>query len=57
MPDDDMPPERMWLDDEELSNHFKKVREKYSKNGSSSDSSYEVPDLAQNDLTREVKGR
>jgi hypothetical protein len=33
MPDDDRPPEAIWLDDEALSDHFARVREKYSSGG------------------------
>lgn len=54
MTEDDRPPERLWLDDEGLSDHFKKVREKYS-NGSSN--TEQVPDLEQNEITRELRRR
>lgn len=53
MSDEDQPPERIWLDDEALADHFERVRERY-RSGSSSDRE-EVPDLEQNELTKGLR--
>lgn len=55
MRDEDQPPEEMWLDQEALEDHFRRLKEKYSSN--SGGQPMEQVDLDQNELTRDLKRR
>jgi hypothetical protein len=58
LPDDDRPPERIWLDDKALTAHFEAVSERYRHPGSSGGSDWEtIPgqDFAQNELTAQYR--
>ncbi len=54
MREEDQPPQRIWLNDEELADHFERIRAKYA----SKDDTEAVPQapLEQNELTRGLRG-
>ena len=54
MPDDDQPPESMWLDDEALVDHFESIKQKYRDKSNGTES---VPDGVQNELTKGIRRR
>lgn len=55
LPDDDRPPERIWMDDEALSEHFERVRGRY-RSDSRGPEWEEIPgDLQQNALTTNLR--
>lgn len=53
LPDEQQPPERIWLDDKALSEHFKQVRSS-QKSGGGNSGMEQVPDLSQNELTKDL---
>jgi hypothetical protein len=56
LPDEDQPPQEIWLDDEKLAAHFEKVRDRYrSASGNSGMESVPQADLPQNELTASFK--
>jgi hypothetical protein len=58
LPDDDRPPERIWLDDKALSDHFEAVSERYRSPSGGGRSDWEsIPgsDFAQNELTAQFR--
>lgn len=56
LPDDDRPPERIWLDDEALEHHFEKVQEqRRNPRDSGMEDIPESGPLDQNELTRDFK--
>lgn len=54
MPEDQQPPERIWLNDKALEAHFKMVRDA-QRPGSSE--SIQIPDMDQNEITKELTRR
>lgn len=55
MPEDDQPPEHLWLDSEAIEGHFAYIRAKYT-NGNASSDMQAVPDPSewdQNELTKQ----
>lgn len=54
MSDADQPPEAIWLDDEALSEHFQRVRERYA-SPSGTSTADDVAPLEQNELTRGLR--
>ncbi len=60
LPDDDRPPERIWLDDTALTAHFEAVSDRYRSGSTSSGGNWEsVPDSdhAQNELTAQFRSK
>jgi hypothetical protein len=58
MSEQDRPPEHIWQNEKELEAHFERVRDRYKdkRDGSASDTGWEeVPDLAQNELTKGLR--
>lgn len=52
MLEEDQPPERIWLDPEALEAHFDEVRRKRKSKSSGTE---KVPDLQQNELTKDLQ--
>lgn len=52
LPDEDRPPERIWLDDEALNQHFGAIQERY-RSGSGGEDWESIPDaeFEQNEVT------
>lgn len=57
LPEDDQPPEEIWLDDEELAGHFETVRMRYRmESGAGGVEPIDDPgDLESNELTAALK--
>lgn len=55
LPDEDRPPEGIWLDSEAVSEHFEGVRQRYSSGKGGSGGQEPVPQLDQNELTRDLR--
>ena len=53
MSDKDQPPEQIWLNEEALTDHFARVRERYG--SPSEDTGDSDESLQQNDLTKELR--
>jgi hypothetical protein len=54
MREEDQPPESIYLDDEALSEHFDRVREKYSSSSTDREPIEQVP-LEQNEATKGLR--
>lgn len=54
MPEDDQPPEEIWLDNEALTSHFQAVKEKWkAEYGSGSGDTVESAPMTDNELAKE----
>lgn len=53
LPDEDAPPEEIWLDQEAINDHFQRVKDRHS-SGARGESMEEL-ELDQNDLTKGLK--
>lgn len=51
LPDEDQPPEHIWLNSEEVSAHFKAVMQRHKSGGGGAEEVPQAP-LEQNELTR-----
>jgi hypothetical protein len=58
MPTDDQPPEEIWLDDEAISDHFDRLREKYASGNSEGWQSVPASDesTTENALVKKMRG-
>lgn len=56
LPEEDIPPQHLWLDDEAITEHFERVRERRTSGHSTSDlESVPQPELEQNELTAQYR--
>jgi hypothetical protein len=54
LPEDDQPPETIWLDGEAIAEHFERVNDRYK---AKSQGMEVVEDLEQNQLTKGLRGK
>jgi hypothetical protein len=56
LPEEDIPPQHLWLDDEAINEHFEKVRDRRASGSGPADlESVPQPDLEQNELTAQYR--
>ena len=55
MREEDQPPEHIWLDDEALSEHFRRVKERYAAGSHGMESVEDPGPMEQNEKTRHLR--
>ena len=55
LPDEDRPPEQIWLDNDALNDHFDSVRARYRSGSSDGMEPIEDMDLVSNEYTRDLR--
>lgn len=53
MPEKDQPPQRIWLNDEAINEHFERLKASYANGGTGDDG--EVVPLQQNEMTKGLR--